>query len=284
MAKPRVLRTMQCFVGLISVAGALSASPPTTAAPRPSVAPPTQAGGASTTTNVATTSTPASSSAAVTIPSAEPAIAIRPAYVDNPLTGREKAAAYAYVWATTTNPAFALFYRGRASVPSDNPVAVGRAVETATWGELDCTHYMSQALRVGGFAFTPEWSYSVSRHTSTIAWVRASGPQGLPATFVRLGRFTLMAASGTHHGDPPPTGIQIGDIVVWDLNDRNKTMFVDHELMVTEVTGNGSSWADIHVSYHTYDHRNRAMDEYQDVVAPEAPRAKLYVFHVNYPS
>ena len=207
-----------------------------------------------------------------------------PAYVDNPVTAREKAAAYAYVWATTTNPDYALFYRGRASVPSDNPTAIGRAIDTINLGELDCTHFMSQALRAGGFAFTPEWSFNAGRHTSTVAWVRASGPQGLPATFVRLGRFTLLAAKGTRHGEPPPPGIQIGDIVVWDLNARSKTMFVDHELMVTEVTGTGLTWADIHVSYHTYDHRNRDMDEYQDVVAPEAPRAKLYVFHVQYPS
>lgn len=207
----------------------------------------------------------------------------KPAYVDNPHGARQKAAAYAYTWALTTNPEFVLFAGARITVPSDNPDARGRAIDYADQFELDCTNYMSQALRASGFDFLRTWRYDATRHVATTAWVRAAGPGGMPATFVKYGRMRLVNPQGTVLGQPPPPGIQIGDIVVWDLNAR-RPMHIDHQLMVTEVSGAGASWGDIRVSYHTYDHRNRDMDEYQDFVAPDAPKAHLYVFHVNYPS
>ena len=208
----------------------------------------------------------------------------KPPYVDRPNGPRERAAAYAYIWADKTNPDAALFLRGKITVPSDNPTAMGRAVDTEGLEELDCTNYMSQALRASGFEYVPAWRYNPVQRTATTAWVRAAGPKGLAATFVKLRRMRLMSPVGTVRGEPPPPGIQIGDIVVWDLNDDRSSMFIDHQLMVTEVSSGGTTWGDIRVSYHTYDHRNRAMDEYQDFVSVDAPKARLYVFHVNYPA
>ncbi len=251
-----------------------------------------QVGVATTTTAVPSSSSVVPPRAATAIvPTSAPAPIVpkdadrpKPAYVDSPQGARQKAAAYAFTWALKTNPAFALFYGGKVSIPSDNLLEFGRAIDTESLGELDCTNFMSQALRTGEFTFVSTWNYNDKQHLATTAWVRASGPKGLAATFVRLGRMKLMAVVGSRLGDPPPPGIQVGDIVVWDLNDRSRTMFIDHQLMVTEVSGTGLKWADIRVSYHTYDHRNRAMDEYQAFVSPDAPRAKLYVFHVNYSS
>ena len=207
----------------------------------------------------------------------------KPAYVDSPQGARQKAAAYAYIWADATNPAFALSYRGKLTVPSDNPVALGRAIDTSDFGELDCTAYMSQALRASGFPYTKTWWYRASPKTSSTSWVRASGPDGLTAVFLKSGLMRSVNPLGTSLGQPPPPGIQLGDLVVWNLDGRKPT-FIDHQLMVTEVTGAGSTWHDIRVSYHTYDHRNRALDEYQDYVALDFPKARLYVFHVNYSS
>ena len=246
-----------------------------------------------TATGVAATTAPATTVSRATVPVAQAPTATvtttiperpKPAYVDKPVGARQKAAAYAYTWALSTNTEFALFYRGRISVPSDLPEAKGRAIDTVTQAELDCTSFMSQALRVSGFDYTKTWRYDPVRHFATTSWVRASGPQGLSSTFVKLGRMKLMTPVGARYGDPPPPGIQLGDIVVWDLNDRRGKMNIDHQLMVTEVSAGGLSWADIRVSYHTYDHRNRAMNEYQDFVHPDAPNARLYAFRVNYPS
>jgi hypothetical protein len=207
-----------------------------------------------------------------------------PAYVGHPVGARQLAAAYAFDWSLGTNPNFALYYGGKISIPSDNPLAFGRAIDTTNQGELDCTAFMSQALRASGFPYAPSWNYNPVRHSASTSWLRASGPEGLSATFIKLGRMRLVSPVGTRRGEPPPPGIQIGDIVVWDLNARPKRVVIDHQLMVTEVSGTGTSWADIRVSYHTYDHRNRALDEYQNYVAQDAPSARLYVFHVNYPS
>ena len=236
------------------------------------------------TTTVSTTTS--STTATNTTPNTTTTLPVRaqPSYVDAPHGERQQAAAYAYRWAATTNPGFALSVGGRITVPSDNPDAKGRAVETRSLVELDCTNFMSQALRSAGFAYTATWGYDPTKRTATTAWVRASGPQGLTATFVRLGRMRMISATGTAHGEAPPAGIQIGDIIVWDLNGNTRRIFIDHQLMVTEVSAPGSNWGDIRVSYHTYDHTNRAMDEYQDFVAPDAPKARLYVFHVNYAS
>ncbi len=208
----------------------------------------------------------------------------KPAYVDQPKGARQLAAAYAYRWAYETNPAFALMSGNKLTVPFDNPEQRGRAVEGISKVELDCTNYMSQALRVGGFANTKQWWFDVKRRTASTAWVRASGPQSLSATFVKLGRMRQLGGFNLINRDPPPPGIQIGDIVVWDLNGVPGRVHIDHQLMVTDVAGSGSTWADIRVSYHTYDHRNRALNEYQDFVAIDAPNARLGVFHVNYAS
>lgn len=208
----------------------------------------------------------------------------KPAYVDQPRGARQLAAAYAYRWAYETNLAFALKSGAFLTVPFDNPERRGRAVEGVTNIELDCTNFMSQALRAGGFQNTKQWWYNAKRHAASTAWVRASGPQGLTATFVKLGWMRPMGGLGLINRDPPPPGIQIGDIVVWDLNGVAGRVHIDHQLMVTDVTGSGANWADIRVSYHTYDHRNRAMNEYQDFVVTDAPNARLGVFHVNYPS
>ena len=236
------------------------------------------------TTTASTTASTTAPTATTTTTTTTLPIRAKPSYVDDPHGERQQAAAYAYRWAATTNPGFALSVGGRITVPSDNPDAKGRAIETRSLVELDCTSFMSQALRSAGFAYTSGWGYNATKRTATTAWVRASGPEGLAATFVRLGRMRVMSPTGTVHGEPPPAGIQIGDIIVWDLNGNTKRIFIDHQLMVTEVSAPGSNWGDIRVSYHTYDHTNRAMDEYQDFVALDAPKARLYVFHVNYAS
>ena len=101
---------------------------------------------------------------------------------------------------------------------------------------------------------------------------------------MKLGWMRQLGGFGLINRDPPPPGIQIGDIVVWDLNGVRGRVHIDHQLMVTDVAGSGATWADIRVSNHTYDHRNRAMSEYQDFVVTDAPNARLGVFHVNYPS
>ncbi len=208
----------------------------------------------------------------------------KPGYVDQPKGARQLAAAYAYRWAYETSPAFALKSGAFITVPYDNPEQPGRAVEAISNVELDCTNYMSQALRAGGFQNTKQWWFDAKRRSASTAWVRASGPQGLSATFVKLGWMRPLGGFGLINRDPPPTGIQIGDIVVWDLNGVPGRVHIDHQLMVTDVAGSGATWADIRVSYHTYDHRNRAMNEYQDFVVTDAPNARLGVFHVNYPS
>ncbi len=227
-----------------------------------------------------TTTAPPSTGAPAAAPAERPA----PAYVANPIGARQRAAAYAYTWALSTNPRFALFQRGRTTVPSDNPEQRGRAVDGSTLWELDCTNFVSQALRVAGFGYTRRWSYDPRARRATTAWVRANGPESLSTVFRKLHRMRLMSAKGAGRHDPPPPGIQIGDVVAWDLDGVPGHMFIDHQLVVTEVTPPGRSWADIRVSYHTYDHRNRAMDEYFSYVALDAPDARLYVFHVNYPS
>lgn len=254
---------------------------PTTTARATSVPAPTTTAARTTSTRVPARRTTASARTTTTTTTEPPRPA--PAYVADPQGNRQKAAAYAYTWADRTNPAYALFYRGRISVPVDNPSQRGRAIDTSNELEVDCTAYMSQALHEGGFAYTKEWRYDPVRHTSTIAWVRASGPGGLPATFVRLGRMRMLDPRGSGGNGTPPPGIELGDIVVWDL-DGAKKLHVDHELMVTEITGEGASWGDIRVSYHTYDHRNRALDEYLTYVLPDAPHARLYVYKVAYPS
>ena len=208
----------------------------------------------------------------------------KPAYVDQPKGARQLAATYAYRWAYETNPAFALKSGNKVTVPFDNPEQRGRAVEGISNVELDCTNYMSQALRAGGFPNTKRWWFDAKRSSTSTAWVRASGPQGLTPTFVKLGWMRQMGGFGLINQDPPPPGIQIGDIVVWDLNGIPGRAHIDHQLMVTDVAGRGATWADIRVSYHTYDHRNRAMSEYQDFVVTDAPNARLGVFHVNYAS
>ncbi len=208
----------------------------------------------------------------------------KPAYIDLPQGARQLAAAYAYGWAYSTNPAFALKNGAALTVPYDNPEQRGRAVEGGSNVELDCTSYMSQALRVGGFQFNKQWSYNARRGVASTSWVRASGPQGLTATFTKLGWMRQLGGFGLINRDPPPAGIQIGDIVVWDLNGVLGRIHIDHQLMVTDVSGSGATWADIRVSYHTYDHRNRAMNEYQQFVKIDAPNARLGVFHVNYSS
>lgn len=255
-----------------------NAATPTTTSVAPTTSSsttPTTSTGRTTTTIVGTTET--------TIPPSQ-LEGTKPAYVDEPKGARQLAAAYAYRWAYGTNPAFALKSGAFLTVPFDNPERRGRAVEGVTNIELDCTNYMSQALRAGGFQNTKQWWYNAKRHAASTAWVRASGPQGLTATFVKLGWMRPMGGLGLINRDPPPPGIQIGDIVVWDLNGVAGRVHIDHQLMVTDVAGSGATWADIRVSYHTYDHRNRAMSEYQDFVVTDAPNARLGVFHVNYPS
>ncbi len=259
---------------------------PATTTPRPATTGPTPTSAPTSATVPSPPTVPASFGTSPTSDEAEALDAARPApaYVANPIGARQIAASYAFKWSLGTNPEFALYYGGKISAPDDNPLARGRAVDYSWNTELDCTSFMSQALRTSGFTNVPSWYYNPAKHAASTSWVRASGPEGLSATFIKLGRMRLMNSVGTHRGEPPPPGIQIGDIVVWDLTDRPKKVVIDHQLMVTEVSGNGTSWADIRVSYHTYDHRNRALDEYQTFVAQDAPSARLYVFHVNYPS
>lgn len=244
----------------------------------------TSATNAPTTTSTGRTTTTAIASATVTTTPPSQLEGPKPAYIDQPQGARQLAAAYAYRWAYETNPAFALKSGAFFTVPYDNPEQRGRAVEGLTNVELDCTNYMSQALRTGGFQNTKQWWFDAKRHAGSAAWVRASGPQGLTATLMKLGWMRQIGGFGLINRDPPPPGIQIGDIVVWDLNGVPGRVHIDHQLMVTDVAGTGATWADIRVSYHTYDHRNRAMNEYQDFVVTDAPKARLGVFHVNYPS
>ncbi len=285
--------TMACG-GLVMLAAPARAQ--TTIAPTPtttsgapttptSTSPTTSTGRATTTTIGATgrTTTTIVDATETTTPPSQ-LEGTKPAYIDQPKGARQLAAAYAYRWAYETNPAFALKSGAILTIPYDNPDQRGRAVEGTSNIELDCTNYMSQALRAGGFAYTKQWWYQAKRRTASTAWVRASGPQGLSATFVKLGWMRQMGGFGLINRDPPPPGIQIGDIVVWDLNGVPGRVHIDHQLMVTDVAGSGTTWADIRVSYHTYDHRNRAMSEYQDFVVTDAPNARLGVFHVNYPS
>lgn len=206
------------------------------------------------------------------------------AYLRDPRTPRERAAAYAYRWALSTNPEFAFAVRGRTTVPSNNKKQRGRAIDERNAAEVDCTSFVSQALRAGGFEYTKKWNFDRRRRTATVAWVRAGGKDGLAALFLKLGRTQLLNPGGAGPGQAPPAGIQIGDVIGWDPYVRPHQMRIDHHLVVTEVRGDGRSWADIHVSYHTHDHRNRAMDEYAATYREEiSAAARLYVFHVRYP-
>jgi hypothetical protein len=205
-------------------------------------------------------------------------------YLRDPRSPRERAAAYAYRWALSTNRQFAFAVNGHITVPTNHRRQPGRAVDPRNSQELDCTSFVSQALHAGGFEYTKKWNFDTRKRTATIAWVRAGGRDSLAPLFMKTGRMRLLNPGGAGPGQAPPSGIQIGDVIGWDPYVRPHQMQIDHQLVVTEVIGDGHSWADIHVSYHTYDHRNRAMDEYAEYYRDEiSSAARLYAFHVRYP-
>lgn len=187
-----------------------------------------------------------------------------------PTNDRERAANYANEWYNKTNAAYS----------HENQYGTLRAM--AGSDENDCTNFVSQALRAGGFSYAGLWLYQ--NKSSLSAWQRAGGEGSLPREFLALGRYQSPI---TWSGHTVPGGIRVGDVIGVDYgnhdlpaSDPNYSVpdgKLDHNMMVIE---NGGTDKTTFVAYHTRDAR-RTFNEFYNRV--NNPATVFYWYRVNYP-
>jgi hypothetical protein len=200
---------------------------------------------------------------------------VLPSNVSTPTKNREQAALYAYQWRSSTN----LVYSHKTQYPQGN----GRAY--AGNDENDCTNFVSQALKAGGFAYSGTWLYQ--NGSSLSAWQRAGGQGSLPQVFTALGRYgqsTVRTPSQTF-----PSNVRVGDVVGIDFGNHSLPNTdpnynipdgrLDHNMVVVEAGGTAKT---TYVVYHTGDTPTpRTIDEVFGRVGNS--NANYHYYPVNYP-
>ncbi|MFW1945184.1 amidase domain-containing protein [Acinetobacter guillouiae] len=140
----------------------------------------------------------------------------------------------------------------------------------------DCTNFVSQALRTGGWKDTTtlvstqmhSWFYkSGTNYAQT--WSTANGLRNRIANGYELGTTKLGKSFAGLGPEYLNNQIRVGDIILADWDDNG---IYDHAMMVTSV-----SFSTTLVSYHSNDRKNYSMAD----VSAASPNAKFEVYHVT---
>ncbi|MCH7335191.1 amidase domain-containing protein [Acinetobacter sp. NIPH 2699] len=140
----------------------------------------------------------------------------------------------------------------------------------------DCTNFVSQALRTGGWKDTAtlistqmhSWFYkSGTNYAQT--WSTANGLRNRVANGYELGTTKLGKSFAGLGPEYLNNQIRVGDIILADWTGDG---IYDHAMMVTQV-----SFSETLVSYHTTDRKNFSMAD----VAASSPNAKFEVYHIT---
>ncbi|NMP22128.1 amidase domain-containing protein [Sulfobacillus harzensis] len=116
----------------------------------------------------------------------------------------------------------------------------------------DCTNFVSQALRAGGFRETSEWNYDRSRAEGSRAWTNARGLFDFlegsgRATILAHGRFSAVARPNARYPRSAAGELRPGDIVSYI--ERGRAV---HSAIVVGYDSHGVPVVDSHTSdrYH----------------------------------
>lgn len=170
------------------------------------------------------------------------------------------------------------------------------------FGMSDCTNFISQCLKAGGWSNTPT---SLGGATSTMAWYSRSKfnisnswcnasyffeyMKNTPSRAQPiLGRdlsvpgginyFTAGQYTSNFNGLPPNVTLKVGDILSVNFN-PNTTSFVGHSVIVSAKDANGT----IYVSTHSYDRKHKALALYigESANNPAYVNSRWYPFSLN---
>jgi|GEM_PF-849825 len=167
---------------------------------------------------------------------------------------REKATSYARQWALSRNPSYADY----SSLPSDGG---------------DCTNFVSQSLRAGGWRNT-----TLGSAASDLYWYYVNSSQTSQTWKTAHGFYRHMNGGyESWYGWQGFSSVNYGDVVSIDFQGDGR---IDHTVMVTGFAKNTNGTVEPLISYHSSDVLNVRVSEFlARVVAHYGPKSngmKIY--------
>ena len=154
---------------------------------------------------------------------------------------RERATSYARQWALSRNTAYADY----SASPNDGG---------------DCTNFVSQALRAGGWRNTKLLSA-----TSDLYWYYVSSSQASQTWKTAHGFYRHMNGGyESWYGWQGFSSVNYGDVVSVDFEGDGR---IDHTVIVTGFAKNADGTVDPLLSYHTNDTLNLRLSDFMKLIA-----------------